>query len=104
MSRSYVTEKLWVAVDTLDSDDPSLTLRDRLTYAMTGALIRLELKDFTDPGDREAFESIKARLTNFQAVGEEGDVAASAQLLSEEDTEQLAADIRALQAKYPLDS
>jgi len=104
MSRSYIAEKLWVAVDTIDGDPDGMSLRDRLTYAMTGALIRLDLDDFTDPAAREAFRSIRERLTAFQAIGDEGDVSASAQLLPADEAEQLAADIRTLQAKYPLDT
>lgn len=65
-------------------------------------MLTLGPADFPNAEDRSAFESIKSRLTAFEAVCDEGDIAASAQFLSPESAEQLASDIRALQAKYPL--
>jgi hypothetical protein len=96
---SYVSEKLWSAVDMLDSADTPL--RDRLANAVTGALLRLESSDFPDPGERAAFDEIMARFCTFAAIGEEGSVAASAQLLSAAEAKAAADAIRALQRRHP---
>ena len=99
MSQSYIAEKLWAAVDMLNSDRDDL--RDRLTSATVHALIRLDPDDFSDPVDRATFEDIMLQLRRFEAVGDEGDIAASAQLLTEDEAEQLATSIRTLHANYP---
>jgi hypothetical protein len=98
VSESYVAEKLWCAVDMLAGKGP---IRERLTDAATGALVRLNPEDFRDVGDREAFGQIMARFRDFQAIGEEGDIAASAQLLTETQAHELAEAIRGLQREYP---
>lgn len=99
VSESYVAEKLWAAVDILDSDRGDL--RGRLTDAIVHALIRLNSNDFADLDDRATFDGVMPRLRRFEAVGDEGDIAASAQLLTEDEAERIAATIRSLQANYP---
>ncbi|HEV7806526.1 MAG TPA: hypothetical protein VGO80_11945 [Solirubrobacteraceae bacterium] len=99
MSESYAAEKLWAAVDMLAGDE--LPLRDRLVYAMIGALVRLEPGDFVDLEDRACFEAIMSTARGFEAIHDEGDIAASIHLLSMAKAEQLAVDIRTLQSRYP---
>jgi hypothetical protein len=99
MSESYVSEKLWSAADILANEERPL--RDRLDDAAVSALIRLNPEDFDDLDDRAEFERIMARLTAFQAVADEGDVAASAQLLSPAEADEVASTIRRLHERYP---
>jgi hypothetical protein len=99
VSESYAAEKLWAAVDMLANEDEPI--RDRLVYAVIGALVRLESDDFVDLTDRASFDTIMSSVQGFEAIEDEGDIAASVQLLSVVEAEQLAADIRALQSRYP---
>jgi hypothetical protein len=96
VSESYIAEKLWAAVDMLDSDRGDL--RGRLTSAAVHALIRLNPDDFSDRVDRATFENLMLQLRRFEAVGHEGDIAASAQLLTGDEAEQVATTIRKLHA------
>jgi hypothetical protein len=99
VSESYAAEKLWAAVDMLAKEDTPI--RDRLIYAFVGALVRLESGDFVDRVDRSNFGAIMSRARSFEAIEDEGDIAASVHLLSIAEAEQLAADIRALQSRHP---
>ena len=99
MTESYAAEKLWVAVHMLAMD--GTPIRDRLVDASIGALVRLESDDFVDGVDRSGFEAIVLRTRSFEAIEDEGDIAASLHLLSLAEAEELAADIRALKSRYP---
>lgn len=81
MSRDYAWEKLFSAVlGMVRSDRP---LREKLGNAYNYHIIHIKSADLPDDEARETLAGIERLLTRKQATGNEGDVAASAAIMSD---------------------
>lgn len=91
---TYVQEKLYTAMRAL-ATSPA-TIQDRLVSAYLSGLMALKAEDFEDAGDRAAFDQIMAALTSTEATGDEGQVRASAQRMSDDEAAEVARQIAEL--------
>lgn len=90
MTYGYTREKLFQAVDVLVGDG---TVQERLASAAT-YLIRLhEPENDFPPELQEEFKAIKHALTKEQAIGNEGNIQATVDKLSNEEGRKLASRI-----------
>jgi hypothetical protein len=99
-SPSYVRQRLWRAVESLDGTSPSQ--RQRLSNAGR-ALIHLRPEDFLDEESRLDFTAITDTLHGLETPHPDGTITASVIEMSDEQVAALERRIRALQARWPLD-
>jgi hypothetical protein len=98
VSESYVAEKLYSAVYSLDSDGVLLEKR------LMGAVLSLHLlqpSDFANLDDVARFTAIMERFDSHEAVGDEGTFEASLHRMSDEQHRALEREIRDLAARHP---
>jgi hypothetical protein len=85
----HTRERLYRALQSLVGAAP---LRKRLVNAAI-TISPLLAKDFADPDAAGAFQRIMNDLTRVEAVGDEGDIQATVQHLSDDEAERIAREI-----------
>ncbi len=93
---SYAWEKFYVATTTLVGTSSQ---RERLEYAFTGALMRLEEKHDLPEDVRDDLNYVREMLTSAKPVGDEGSVSASIAKLSDAQVGELAEKIVSMYEK-----
>lgn len=88
MSISYGWEKFRAALEGMAANPGSL--QQRIGDAYVYSLIRIRSDEDLPVELRPSFEELKARLTRENAVGDEGDVAATVAKMSDAEAEELA--------------
>ncbi len=96
-SEGYIREKLFAAVGALATGTG--TIRERLLSAYL-SMHTLEPDDFPDDDGRRRFEEIVDKLTTFEQVRDEGSVAASTALMTEDQAVEVASAIVDLDGHY----
>jgi hypothetical protein len=90
-SEDYVREKLRNAAETVR--DQEVPLQVRLHAALTGALGHLSAEDFHESRERLLFAEIYYRCTDREALGDEGDYAATVLNMTQEEAELVVGEV-----------